>query len=223
MSFKNKDNVNPFVKFLEQMVRVVVIGIGFVLFFFLAKKIISLQGGNLLFFVFMIPAMGMGLLLADFFSGLAHYLLDNFGTPETPLFGNLIYLFRDHHVNPDYILEVDFFENNFGTFSATLPVCVLLVLLPVSLDSPLSLFLYQWFFWGLFFIAFTNEFHKLAHSKKPKFFPFALLQKYKVILHPDDHNVHHTTHDRYYCITTGWLNYITDKTQFFEKLIRKKK
>ena len=180
MSFKNKDNVNPFVKFLEQMVRVVVIGIGFVLFFFLAKKIISLQGGNLLFFVFMIPAMGMGLLLADFFSGLAHYLLDNFGTPETPLFGNLIYLFRDHHVNPDYILEVDFFENNFGTFSATLPVCVLLVLLPVSLDSPLSLFLYQWFFGDYFLLPLQMNFINWLILKNQNSFPLLYCKNTKL-------------------------------------------
>ena len=45
-----------------------------------------------------------------------------------------------------------------------------------------------------------------------------LLQNMRLILNPRNHIQHHIAHDIYYCITTGWLNYICYKTQVWERL-----
>ena len=52
----------------------------------------------------------------------------------------------------------------------------------------------------------TNQFHKWAHEAQVG--PVVRqLQRWKLILSPDHHELHHTApYDRHYCITSGWLN-----------------
>jgi ubiquitin-conjugating enzyme E2 variant len=53
--------------------------------------------------------------------------------------------------------------------------------------------------------------------KPPKF--IALLQDYHIILSRKSHQIHHhTPFDRYYCITTGWLNPLLGAIGFWKRL-----
>ena len=66
-----------------------------------------------------------------------------------------------------------------------------------------------------FLILLTNQFHKWSHLEDPPAW-VALLQRTRLILSPVQHEVHHTPpFDRYYCITTGWMNPPLDWIGFF--------
>ena len=64
----------------------------------------------------------------------------------------------------------------------------------------------------------TNQFHKWSHL--PRAPPLiAWLQRAHLILPPAHHDVHHVPpHDRYYCITTGWMNEPLRRVRFFAGL-----
>ena len=67
----------------------------------------------------------------------------------------------------------------------------------------------------------TNQFHSWAHSASPPRI-VRRLQSWGLILTPKAHARHHRgNHDRAYCVTSGWLNPLIDRTRFFERLERK--
>ena len=78
-----------------------------------------------------------------------------------------------------------------------------------------SLYLFIIFF--SLMISLTNQIHKWAHTVHPPKL-VKLLQNMHLILNPRNHVQHHIAHDKYYCITTGWLNYICYKTQVWERV-----
>jgi hypothetical protein len=42
------------------------------------------------------------------------------------------------------------------------------------------------------------------------------LQRARIILSPQHHNIHHAApHDKYYCITVGWMNPLLTRIKFF--------
>lgn len=154
---------------------------------------------------------------ADFVSGFVHFLADNFGSPDTPLFGKAFVMpFRDHHTDPTGILRHPFMIANGNNCLVSLPP-LLLVLFIVPVDSSLGGYLF-----GTFFLSFslaillTNQFHKWAHMETPPK-SVAWLQSKGVILSKEHHDVHHTSpFDTYYCITAGWWNPLLQRLQFFE-------
>lgn len=67
--------------------------------------------------------------------------------------------------------------------------------------------------WIGVFGAFTQETHFLAHARnrglvKNRFLLF--LQDCRIILHPDDHRLHHQLYDRNFCLLNGWANPVVD-------------
>ena len=173
------------------------------------------------FFLFLPLALLLGMLVADFFSGLVHYLFDNFGDPNMPILGKSIYFFREHHLEPTKMTESNFFITNGSAAFITTPLTLLLILVPANLQNNYILFLYLSLLFSVLLIILTNEIHKLAHlTSRNKFIRF--LQRYKLILDPRDHIRHHAHHDCYYCITTGWLNYPLHYLQLFERIFKKK-
>lgn len=161
----------------------------------------------------------LGLVAADFISGLAHWFFDNYGSPQTPVFGQTIELFRVHHDLPEDIC-LSSLEETIGH------VCVwsgpmMLLHLPLLLwtDWPLAGCAWTLFFGSAnVFLALTNLFHKWAHlAQAPKW--IQSLQRAGLILNGEHHQVHHTPpFSTYYCITTGWCNPLLHRFGFFPGL-----
>jgi len=169
----------------------------------------------------------LGALSADLVSGLVHWAADTWGNQTWPIVGpTLIRSFREHHVDAKAITRHDFVEANGATALVLLPVILgVHLFMPGSssawthLQSQASLFALSL----TFFVFMTNQIHKWAHVDLPPSF-VRLLQSLRLILPRGHHQVHHRgRHTSCYCITTGWLNPILDRIQFFrlsEKLIQ---
>lgn len=164
----------------------------------------------------------VGQVFTDFISGLIHWACDTWGKLDTPVVGpTFIRSFREHHVDPTAMCNHDFIETN---ADASLPsVAVSLYLVAWHGFRPGSSFdlcFYYFAFFGGFFAALTNEFHKWSHySAMPSW--IATLQYFWIVLPKRHHGTHHKPpFDKYYCITTGHLNYVLDGIDFWRKLER---
>jgi len=156
-----------------------------------------------------------GYLLADFLSGVAHWAGDTVGDERTPIIGrNFVTPFRMHHVDPKDITRHDFIETNGNSSIASIPA--LLVLLVITPNEPgLGLYLCVMLAVAALFVFCTNQFHKWAHADTA---PRAVrwLQRAGIILSPEHHAIHHAApHDKYYCITVGWMNPLLTRIGFF--------
>ncbi len=164
----------------------------------------------------------VGLLFSDFISGFVHWLFDTWGSTDTPVFGRLaIRTFRHHHVDAKAITRHDFIETNGHNIALTniYGISGLFFVVPSPEDASLSdVFTVQCLLCATFFTAFTSQIHKWAHMDEPP--PIiALLQRARLALAPDHHDVHHTApYARNYCITVGWMNGPLRAVRFFETL-----
>lgn len=159
-----------------------------------------------------------GFLLADFISGLVHWAGDTLATVNAPFLGkHFIKPFRDHHTDPLLITRHDFIETNGNNCLISVP---LLGVLTPTMPEETGPFFYvcsvltflTWFVFG------TNQFHKWAHAPTPPRIAVTL-QRWGVILPPAHHDIHHAKpHDKYYCITVGWLNPVLHQLRFFRFL-----
>jgi ubiquitin-conjugating enzyme E2 variant len=153
--------------------------------------------------------------LADFLSGVAHWAGDTVGDEHTPFIGrNFVTPFRLHHVDPKAITRHDFIETNGNSSVASLPALgVLLVITPRT--AGFGLYFCLTLAIAALFVFCTNQFHKWAHDDVP---PAAVrwLQRARIILSPEHHAIHHAApHDKYYCITVGWMNPLLTRIKFF--------
>lgn len=86
-------------------------------------------------------AMLGGYVLADFGSGMAHWLFDRYGTVNTPVFGmGFVKPFREHHVDPKGITRHDFVETNGNNCIVTAPLLAFALLLPFESGQTWALF-----------------------------------------------------------------------------------
>jgi hypothetical protein len=159
-----------------------------------------------------------GYLLADFLSGVAHWGGDTVGDERTPFLGpNFVRPFRMHHVDPKDITRHDFVETNGNSSIVSLPAVGIMLWLMPRTAGPL-MYLIVVLASAAFFVFCTNQFHKWAHADAP---PAAVrwLQRAGLILSPQHHAIHHALpHDKYYCITVGWMNPLLTRISFFRGL-----
>lgn len=163
------------------------------------------------------PAAVIAYVAADFISGFVHFLADNFGSPETPVFGRAFILpFREHHTDPKGILRHPFMIANGNNCLVSVPP-LLFVWLVIPVATTRIGYLAGSFF--LFFslaIFLTNQFHKWAHMDDPPAW-VAALQTRGLVLSREHHDIHHNSpFDTYYCITVGWCNPLLERIHFFE-------
>lgn len=175
-------------------------------------------------FVVVVGAGLVGYVLADFVSGVVHWMGDTFFEYDTPLIGpGFVRPFREHHVDPEAILHHSFLTVNGNSSLVTLLILVPTWLFgaPENEGEPVPLLAVQAlvFFLSLFILA-TNQFHKWSHQPSPG--PLVrLLQRTGLILTPERHAVHHSPPHRFsYCITSGWLNPLLDRLGLFERAER---
>lgn len=153
-----------------------------------------------------------GWVLADFCSGVVHFVADNYGSPKTPLLGRTIIApFRQHHLAPTQMLAHGFLERNANNAFATVPLLVWIPLTPLNsplllFGSALSLQLSAW-------ILVTNEIHAICHKRTTNRL-LRWLQEKGLLLDPEQHARHHDATNEaprsrfrsdhfHYCITSG--------------------
>lgn len=160
----------------------------------------------------------VGYILADFLSGFVHFFGDTFGSPTTPIIGpTFVFPFREHHVEPEAITHHDFVETNGHNCLVSIPVMMIMahVLFKYVMVSALASFAFATSYFLILCVFLTNQFHKWAHMKHTPA-PIRFLQRTRLILSPGHHKIHHTSpYNRYFCITTGWLNFLLDRARFF--------
>jgi len=157
--------------------------------------------------------------IADFFSGIAHWGADTWGSLDTPFIGkSIIRSFREHHLAPTAMCKHDVFETNGDNCMITLPFMLLAATMNVKQDSLYSLFVHNFLVLLCLWVALTNQIHKWSHTYKPSSF-VTFLQNYRIILSRREHAVHHRNpFDKYYCITNGWLNPLLASIDFWKRL-----
>ncbi len=195
------------------------IGAMFALSGCLAVRIFMSAGGGTAKWV-IAAAAPAGYVLADFVSGLVHWLADRFGTPDTPLLGAaFVRPFREHHADPEAITRHDFFETNGNNCLVAVPQLALtFFFLDVLPGQHLRLFFLALILFTSWSVFATNQFHKWAHMAEPPAVA-QYLQRANLILSRGHHSIHHVSpFNTHYCITTGWLNGPLQKLRFFETL-----
>jgi hypothetical protein len=162
----------------------------------------------------------VGVVVADFGSGMVHWACDTWGSVRTPVLGRLaIRTFREHHVDAMAITRHDFIETN-GHNVALSTIHAVSGILVLQRGTFVSTLLAMTYLSAALFTAMTSQIHKWAHTpERPQVVRW--LQEARLILQPDHHEEHHRTpHDRNYCITVGWLNRPLAAIAFFESLER---
>ncbi|MDA9774439.1 fatty acid desaturase family protein, partial [Saprospiraceae bacterium] len=152
-------------------------------------------------------------LLADLITGFVHFLLDQYGSPDSRFFKNAIKINLSHHDNPRLMLERTYWELTKDSWKIAFTV------------MPISILLFG-FHWELAFLlvvgANTNIIHRWSHSKKtekPRFVTF--LQQIRVFQGKHQHSQHHKRpFDTYFCIITNFWNPILERIYFWEGVIR---
>jgi plasmanylethanolamine desaturase len=166
-------------------------------------------------------AIPVGVGMIDLLTGIVHWACDRFGDAGTPVVGPLlIRAFREHHVDPDQIVEHDWVETNGEPcFLSALALAVLAFLAP-SVQSGLSASAVI-VVWTMAAVgAWANQVHKWAHMQRaPRM--ARLLQRAGLALRPNEHACHHRApHNSGYCISTGWMNPLLDRLGLWSWLER---
>ncbi len=152
-----------------------------------------------------------GLFLADFITGVFHWLEDRYGKPHWPIIGGIIAANQEHHYRPRAFLAGHFLQRN-GTvfilgaiFLAGFWAFGLLNLLTGS---------------AIVFGVLANEIHRLAHrSPKENGRLITLIQKTGLMQSFKHHARHHRAgKDTHYCVMTNYLNPLLERARFFRVL-----
>lgn len=160
-------------------------------------------------------------ILADLVSGLVHWFADTYGADDTPVFGPwLIKPFRHHHLYPRDICTHDLVLTIGNSCTMAVPFQAGALYLMLNDEEVTITRAGLVFVFNLFAIAMaaTNVLHKWAHAEKTNWL-ISRLQRSKVFLSPEHHELHHTKpFDSYYCITNGWLNPVLERIRFFRNV-----
>lgn len=172
-----------------------------------------------------VAGCAMGFILADFTSGFVHWMADTWGSTEMPVLGKaLIRPFRQHHVDPKAMTKHDYVETNGANCMIAVPWALGAFLTPLDVEGWVepALFFVVSITSMIFWVMMTNQIHKWSHLEEhetPAVLRWA--QKLHLVLPPAHHQIHHTApFDKYYCITTGWLNWPLTKLGFFKGMER---
>ncbi|KHJ90577.1 hypothetical protein OESDEN_09579 [Oesophagostomum dentatum] len=148
----------------------------------------------------------LGIMTADFASGLVHWGADTFGSVETYFGKMFIRPFREHHVDPTAITRHDFVEVNGDNFMLCIPNLshILYQQLTYSQGELRQWAAFHWYILLLgIYVAMTNQQTSLFDQVR------GYIEKLQI---------HHIApHACYYCITTGWLNYPLEYIGFWRR------
>jgi len=175
-------------------------------------------------YLILIPGFFIGYLIADLITGMVHWFADTYGSIETPIFGaNFIEPFRWHHIDPKAMCKHSLPGTMGDSCFLSHPAQTLIILIFYYTEPN---------FWitaacltlniAVVATVFANLFHKWVHyspEERPRIAVF--LQKYRLILEPEHHNIHHASpFETYYCVTNGWMNWFLHKINWWRNLER---
>ena len=147
----------------------------------------------------------IALLLADFLSGVVHWIEDRYGDPSWPLIGPLVIDPNIRHHSDQMAFTVGgYWERNWTT------------ILPAAIVASVAAACGWWFVAATFAcLSQANEVHSWAHQRCCR--PIRGLQLLGVLQSPEQHGLHHKRpFDRNYCVMTDILNPILSAARFWE-------
>lgn len=162
-------------------------------------------------------------LLADFLSGLFHWIEDRYLTEDMPFLGKHVAIPNErHHQDPtEFIENNSYFNRNWTTMASAGFVALVVALLGWRLGIDTT-----WTLLALAFVSQANEVHAYAHRKSVSL-PWwvAMLQEMGVFQTKKMHSQHHSKeHDTAYCVMSNFLNPVLDRIKFWlwlEWLVRR--
>lgn len=152
-----------------------------------------------------------GWMLADFVSGVFHWMEDRYGSPRWPIIGGAIRDTIRHHSKPRGMLKKSALRRSWRVLALTMPGLLVFALL--GWLNPFSVT----FIMGA---SIANEIHVAAHCSPNANGRFiTALQKTGII----QSHAHHAAHHRglknvNYCTVTNWLNPALERVRFWRKI-----
>ncbi len=111
-------------------------------------------------------AIPLGILLADFLSGVIHWSADTWGSESMPVLGKrLLHPFRVHHVNPADFLRRQFIDTNGDVAFLAIPFLLAALKIPLTSPAMLSMAIFVTSFAAIGLM--TNQIHQWAHMRRP--------------------------------------------------------
>lgn len=152
-----------------------------------------------------------GFLLADFLSGVFHWMEDRYGSPRWPIVGPIIAKTIRHHARPLRITRQPLLLRSAPVFFMVATAFTALYLL--GWMTPMALT-------ALTLLAFSNEIHAWAHQSPEKNGPvISRLQKWGFIQSFSQHAAHHRgLKNTHYCTVTNWLNPVLERLRFWRRV-----
>ena len=147
-------------------------------------------------------------LVADFLSGVGHWLEDTYFRPSTPLIGKIIQRNIEHHLNPRVFIENPWFITIRITSRFVIALAVLLHFAGY-LDWVSGL--------ALLMLLFANQVHKWAHMHVENVpWVIRLLQRWRLMQTATHHRTHHIgDKNTVNCVLTNFLNPMLDSINFW--------
>ena len=154
----------------------------------------------------------IGYYLADFISGLGHWIEDTYFDENTPYIGNIAIDNIIHHRNPLRMLQYGFIDTVLTTLILLTPIYVLLLL---AFGNLLIIHIF------ILITAMVNQIHKWSHVPQRDLPAIVkLLQRRGLILPPGNHKAHHVSFLTNYCAIHGQLNWFYDRVGLWRCLER---
>lgn len=158
-----------------------------------------------------VPAMLAGHLALDFFTLVVHFTVDNYFDPETPIIGDVVFYFREHHRAPMAMFARDYVDNNFE--NALIGLLFQVAAIPLALGPFLDVLVAT----GSLGSAYITLFHRWAHVDDPG--PVArVLQRLHLVVDRAHHEVHHRGEGKHYGLAAGWLDGAAERVRLFETI-----
>lgn len=150
--------------------------------------------------------------LVDLSSGFAHVAFDHLLRFKTFLVGSIARDFNFHHIVPSDLTYIRL-SQVFKPVAITLcPAFTTFGLCGYFLGSSFTVYL---FFWTTCLSVLGQPIHRLAHKETSSNRVVAFLQKHRVILSPQEHQLHHQNGEQtHFCIFSGRCNPLLNRIFF---------
>ena len=147
----------------------------------------------------LLQALGV-ILLADFLTGVFHWLEDAYGTEDTPVLGPLVIRPNIvHHHYPRFFTKLTWWQSSWD----------LLLIGALIIGVAAWAGVLTWHVWLFVILCINaNQVHKWSHQTRSENGPvISFLQDYWILQTPRQHALHHTDpKNTYYCPLTNLLN-----------------